>query len=146
MAKVKVFLKLGKTSRSRSKFFVPMERSCHKKCALKYESHTSAVGKLWPRLTFYKSRSNFKVKVTRSKFMVPIERSCYKECAYEIWKPYLFWLGSYGQGKSFLNVGQTSGSRSRSKFFVAMERSRHKECTYEIWKPYLFWLGSYGQG
>ena len=33
------------------------------------------VRKLWPRLKFFKSRSNFKVKVTRSKLMVPCERS-----------------------------------------------------------------------
>ena len=35
MAKVKVFLKVGQTSRSRSlgqKVLVPMERSCHKEC------------------------------------------------------------------------------------------------------------------
>ena len=32
------------------------------------------VRKLWPRLKFFKSRSNFKVKVTRSKIMVPCER------------------------------------------------------------------------
>ena len=56
------------------------------------------VRKLWPRLKFFKSRSNVKVKVTRSKILVPIERSCHKECTYVIWKPYLFWLGSYGQG------------------------------------------------
>ena len=37
------------------------------------------VKKLWPRLKFFKSRSNFKVKVTRSKIMVPCERSCHKE-------------------------------------------------------------------
>ena len=42
------------------------------------------VRKLWPRLKFYKSRSNFKVKVTRSKILVPMERSCHKECIYEI--------------------------------------------------------------
>ena len=35
--------------------------------------------KLWPRLKFYKSRSNFKVKVTRSKILVPVERSCHME-------------------------------------------------------------------
>ena len=29
------------------------------------------VRKLWPRFKFFKSRSNFKVKVTRSKIMVP---------------------------------------------------------------------------
>ena len=37
------------------------------------------VRKLWPRLKFFKSRSNFKVNVTRSKIMVPCERSCHKE-------------------------------------------------------------------
>ena len=37
------------------------------------------VRKLWPRLKFFKSRSNFKVKVTRSKIIVPCERSCHKE-------------------------------------------------------------------
>ena len=37
------------------------------------------VRKLWPRLKFIKSRSNFKVKVTRSEIMVPCESSCHKE-------------------------------------------------------------------
>ena len=75
------------------------------------------VRKLWPWLKFFKSRSNVKVKVTRSKILVPMERSCHKECTYEIWKPYLFWLGSYGQGLSFLKVGQTSRSRSQGQNF-----------------------------
>ena len=47
------------------------------------------VRKLLPRLKFYKSRSNFKVKVTRSKIMVPSESSCHKEYRYEILKLYL---------------------------------------------------------
>ena len=42
------------------------------------------VKKLWPRLKFFKSRSNFKVKVTRSKMLSLMERSCHKECTYEI--------------------------------------------------------------
>ena len=43
------------------------------------------VRKLWPRLKFFKSRSNFKVKVTRSKIiMVPCERSCHEKYTYEI--------------------------------------------------------------
>ena len=42
------------------------------------------VRKLWPRLKFFKSRSNVKVKVTRSKILVPLERSCHKECTYVI--------------------------------------------------------------
>ena len=40
---------------------------------------TILVRKLWPRLKFFKSRSNFKVKVTRSKIMVPCAISCHKE-------------------------------------------------------------------
>ena len=42
------------------------------------------VGKIWPRLKFLKSRSNFKVKVTRSKIIVWRERSCHKEYTCEI--------------------------------------------------------------
>ena len=67
------------------------------------------------RLKFFKSRSNFKVKVTRSKIMVPCERSCHKEYKCAIWKPYLFWFESYGQGESFSKVGQTSRSRSQGQ-------------------------------
>ena len=37
------------------------------------------VRKLWPRLKFFKSRSNFKVKFTKSKITVPCKRSCHKE-------------------------------------------------------------------
>ena len=50
------------------------------------------VRKLWSRLKFFKSRSNFKVKATRSKITVPCERSCHKEYTCAIWKPYHLWL------------------------------------------------------
>jgi hypothetical protein len=40
--------------------------------------------KIWPKLKFWKSGSNFKVKAIRSKIMVTIERSCHKEHTYEI--------------------------------------------------------------
>ena len=40
------------------------------------------VKKIWPRLKFFKSRSNSKVKVSRLKFLVPVDRSCHKECTY----------------------------------------------------------------
>ena len=49
------------------------------------------VWKLWPKLKFFKSRSNFKVKVTRSNIMVLCERSCHKEYTYEIWKLLMVW-------------------------------------------------------
>ena len=42
------------------------------------------VRKLWPRLKFFNSRSNFKVKVTRSNITVPCERSCHKEYTFII--------------------------------------------------------------
>ena len=68
----------------RSKIMVPCERSCHKifnthdyLCNLK--ALTLLVRKLWPKLKFFKSRSNFKVKVTRSNNLVPCERFCHKE-------------------------------------------------------------------
>ena len=61
------------------------------------KAHPLLVKKVLLRLKFFESRSNFKVKVTRSKILVTMESSCHKECTYEIWKPYLFWLGSYGQ-------------------------------------------------
>ena len=57
------------------------------------------VWKLWPRLKFFKSGSNFKVNVIMSKFIVSCERSCHKEYTCVIWKPsYHFWFESYGQG------------------------------------------------
>ena len=42
------------------------------------------VRKLWPRLKFFKSKSNFNVKVTRSNILVSMERSCHKEYICEI--------------------------------------------------------------
>ena len=36
------------------------------------------------RLTFYKIRSNFKVKALKSNVLIPIERPCNKECLCEI--------------------------------------------------------------
>ena len=41
------------------------------------------VRELWPRLKFFKSRSNFKVNITRSKILVPLIRSGHKEYTYE---------------------------------------------------------------
>ena len=47
---------------------------------MQYESPSSSGLKVMAKVkVFFKSRSNFKVKVTRSKFMIPSERSCHKE-------------------------------------------------------------------
>ena len=56
------------------------------------------VQKLWPRLSFVKSRSKVKVKVTKSKIFISTERSCHKEYTCVILKPYLLLLKSYDQG------------------------------------------------
>ena len=72
---------------TRSKMLVPMKRSCHKECTYEIPGRKAIplmVRKLWPRLKFFKSRSNFKVKVMRSKILVTMERSCHKECTYKI--------------------------------------------------------------
>ena len=99
------------------------------------------VHKFWPRIKFFKSRSNFKVKVTRSKIVVLCERSCHKEYTYEIWKFYL---------SEFINMTKVE-SRSnekvtRSEIIVWSERSCHKEYTSEKWKSYLLLFISYDQG
>ena len=60
---------------------LPIENSCHKQIAVIQIYNMKA---LWPRLKFFESTSNFKVKVRRSKIMQPCERSCHKEYTYEI--------------------------------------------------------------
>ena len=62
---------------------------------LQYESPIASGLKVMAKFNFFKSRSNFKVKVTISKIMVPRERICHKEYTYEIWKLYLGWFGRY---------------------------------------------------
>ena len=63
---------------------VPCERSCYKE----YTGNMKALPvslvrrKLRPRLKFFKSRLNFKVKVTMSKITVPCERSRHKKYTY----------------------------------------------------------------
>ena len=61
------------------KIMVPCERSCHNEYTCNMKAISLLVRKLWPKLKFFKSRSNFKVKIMRSKIMVPCERSCHKE-------------------------------------------------------------------
>ena len=51
---------------------------------MQYESPIASGLKVMAKVSVFKSRSNFKVKVTRSKIMVPYERSCHKEYTYEI--------------------------------------------------------------
>ena len=47
---------------------------------VQYESPFTSGSKVIAKVkVFFKSRSNFKVKVTSSKVMVPCERSCHKE-------------------------------------------------------------------
>ena len=45
---------------------------------VQYESPITFGKKVMVKVKVFKSRSNFKVKVTRSKIMVPCERSCHK--------------------------------------------------------------------
>ena len=48
------------------------------------------IRKLWARLKFSKSGSNFKAKVTRSRIRVPCERPFHEEYTRTIWKSYHF--------------------------------------------------------
>jgi hypothetical protein len=74
------------------------------------------IQKIWPKLKFLKSGSNFKVKVTRSKIMAPLERSCRKKHTYEIpityhskymanVKVFEKWVKLQGQGHKVKNFG-----------------------------------------
>ena len=94
MAKVKAFLTVGQTSRSRlqgQKFHGTNRKVLSQGMFIwNTKALPLLVRKLWPRLKFFKSWSNLKVKVTRSKILVPVETSCHKECTYEIRKPYRF--------------------------------------------------------
>ena len=99
MAKVKVVLKVRQTSSQGHKvifFFCNGKVLSQGMYICNMKALPLLVGKPWPRLKFFKSRSN--VKVTRSKKLLSMERSCHKECTYVIRKPYLFWLRNYGQG------------------------------------------------
>ena len=85
MPKVKVFLKEGQTSRSQGQFFFCNGNVLSKGMYIYYmKALPFLVRKLWPRLKFFKRRSNVKVKVTRSKILLSMERSCHKECTYVI--------------------------------------------------------------
>ena len=93
------FWKVGQTSRSRS--WGQKLRYCVKGLEMhicNMKALALLLWKLWPRLKFLKSRSNFKVKITRSKIMVWCERSCLKEYTYEILKSYLLLFINHDQG------------------------------------------------
>ena len=53
------------------------------------------VQKVWPRLSFFKSRSKVKFRVTKSKILVSTERTRHKEYTCVILKPHLILLKSY---------------------------------------------------
>ena len=74
-------------SRSRSqgqKFWYQWKGLVTRNVHMKYESPTSSGFEAMAKVKVFKSRSNFKVKVTRSKILVPMERSCHKECTCKI--------------------------------------------------------------
>ena len=65
----------------RSNFKVKVTSKILEPMYIKYESPTSSGKEDMAKVkVFFKSRSNFKVKVIRSKILVPIERSYQKEC------------------------------------------------------------------
>ena len=66
--KVKLFIKVGQTSRSKStgqKLRYGVKGLVTRNTHVKYESPTSYGSLVMPKVKDFKSRSNFKVKVTR---------------------------------------------------------------------------------
>ena len=137
------FSQVGQTSRSRpqgKKVWFHVKGLVTRNTHVNIKALSLLVWKLWPRLKFFKSRSNIKVKVTRSKIMVPSERSCHKEYIRTIWKPYHLWFESYGQGSSSSKVGQTSRSRSQDQKFwyhvkgFVIRNTHMKSLSLMVWK------------
>ena len=94
-----------------SNIMVPFDRFCQMEytCTIwqpylvwfeGYESN------LWPKVKYFKSRSNFKANVTGSKRMTSREMSCHTEYTCGIWKPFPVWFGSYGQVYSCSKVSK----------------------------------------
>ena len=74
------FFKVGQTSRSRSrgkKLWYHVKGLVTRNTHVQYESPITSGKKAMAKVKVFKSRSNFKVKVTRSKIMVLCERSSY---------------------------------------------------------------------
>ena len=86
------------------------ERSCQKGYTVMWNMKALSVRvyKLWPRLKFLRSRSNF--KVTSSKIMVWCERSCHKKYPCELWKSYLLLFISYWPRLKFLSADNDAGA------------------------------------
>ena len=126
MAKVKVFSKVGQTLMSRSEgqnygtLWKVLSQEIH---MCKIKALPLLVWKLWPRLKFFKSRSNFNVKVAGSKIMVPCERSCQKEYACNMKVlPLIVWK-LWPRLKFFKSRSNFKVKVTRSKIMLPCERS-----------------------
>ena len=96
------------------------------------------IWKSWQSSNLFKSKSNFKVKVTRLKSYGFIWKVSLKKTylQYDRLVVYLFLFESYGQGHSFSKVGQTSTSRSQGrKLWCIAKGTRNTHMKYEshIW-------------
>ena len=103
------------------------------------EALSLLVQKLWPRLSFFESRSKVEVKVMKSKILVPKERSFHKEYTCEIWKPYLLVKKLWPRLSFFSKVGQNSRSRSQSQKFWCWQKglvTRNTHVKFESPIPY----------
>ena len=110
-----VFLKVCQKSRSRSqKFWYWQKGLATRNTHVKYENPISNIyiQRLWPRLSFFKSRSKVKFKVTKSKLLVSTERSCHKEYTCVTLSPISFCYKVMVKVKFTLNR-QTDGQTDR---------------------------------
>ena len=90
------------------------------------------VRKLWPRLKFFESISNFKVKVMRSKITVPCEKSCHKEYMCNMKALSLLGRKLWPRLKFFKSRSNFKVKVTRSEIMVPHERSCHKQHTCAI--------------
>ena len=58
---------------------------------MQYESPITSGEEVIAKVKVYKSRLNFKVKVTRPKLWYHVKKPCHKEYTCVVLKPYHFW-------------------------------------------------------
>ena len=94
---------------------VQCERSCNKEYTCNMKALSLVERKLWPRLKFFKSRSNFKVKVTIQKLWYHVKGFVTRNTHVQYESPISSDIKVTAKVKVFSKLGQTSRSRSQGK-------------------------------
>ena len=136
MAKVKVFSKVGQTSRSKSqgqKLWYHVKGLVTRNTHVQYESPTTSGKKVMAKVKFFKSKSNFKVKVMRLKNYCTMRKVLSQEIHMcNIKALPLLVRKLWPRLKFFKSRSNFKVKVTRSKIMVPCPRSCHKKYTCAI--------------